>query len=260
MPLSLNRNFCAIALSGLAFLAACAPVPQSAPTPPPAAAEPATEAALPPDLQQEGKPLPRVDVRLLKCSTLNSATDDDKAYAATFMLGYRAALMGSHIVDTKRIDAVEQTALADCASHPEAIATKIFAVALFKVERAERLEKAAERAETAAARAAEKAGMPEPPMRYTRRRAPPGSIPAADQSSPGQPPAEQTPAMQTPAVQTPTGQTPAAPPSDQAPAQQSKPAEPAPPAEQAPPADQPAPAHEPPAPTTPTTMPEQPSK
>ena len=157
-----------LSVVALGWLAGCVPPPQSAvPTPP---APPEAEADAGPPLREtmEGKPLPRVDVRLLKCSTLNSATDDDKAYAATFMLGYRSALMGSHIIDTKRIDAVEQTALADCATHPEASATRVFAVALFKVEHVERLEKAAERAEKAAQSAAERAGMT-PPIQFRRR-------------------------------------------------------------------------------------------
>jgi len=164
-----------LSVAALAWLTACAAPPQSAAPPPPP--PPEADAGPPPREIMEGKPLPRVDVRLLKCSTLNSATDDDKAYAATFMLGYRAALMGSHIIDTKRIDAVEQTALADCAGHPEENATRVFAVALVKVERAERQERAAERARAAAERASSG-----PPMQFRRRAVVPNTAPLpADQ-------------------------------------------------------------------------------
>jgi hypothetical protein len=172
----MKAKFAVICLAAIA--AACAPLPSQAPSPPPPESE--ADAGPPPRELQEGKPLPPVDVRRLKCSMLNSATDDDKAYAATFLLGYRSALLHSHILDTKRIDAVEQAAMADCASHPNEIATRVFAVALFKVERAERLEKAAERADKAAQTAAEKAGMT-PPMQFRRRAIVPNPAPAEQQ-------------------------------------------------------------------------------
>jgi hypothetical protein len=182
-----------LSVVALVWLAGCVPPQTAAPTPP-APPEEEADAGPPPREMMEGKPLPRVDVRLLKCSTLNSATDDDKAYASTFMLGYRAALMGSHIIDTKRIDAVEQTALADCAGHPEENAIRVFAVALIKVERTERQEKAAERARAAAEKAS--AG---PPMQFRRRPVTPNTAPLpADQdqapapgaAAPGLPAAE----------------------------------------------------------------------
>ncbi len=84
--------------------------------------------------EPEMKPLPRVDVRRMTCGMLNSASDDDKAYASTFLLGYRSGLERSHILDTKQIDAVETAALADCASKPDEIASKVFATAQRKVE------------------------------------------------------------------------------------------------------------------------------
>jgi len=69
----------------------------------------------------------------MTCATLNSAADDDKAYASTFLLGYRSALTHSHTIEVKRIEAVEEAALADCATKPEAMATKVFAAALAKI-------------------------------------------------------------------------------------------------------------------------------
>jgi hypothetical protein len=183
-----------LSVAALGWLAACVPPPQStAPTPPPPEEE--ADAGSPPREMMEGKPLPRVDVRLLKCSTLNSATDDDKAYASTFMLGYRAALMGSHIIDTKRIDVVEQTALADCAGHPEANAIRVFAVAVVKVERAERQERAAERARAAAEQTS--AG---PPMQFRRRAVVPNTAPLP--AEPDQAPAAPAP----PATEPPSDQ------------------------------------------------------
>src|ERR1700744_2729000 len=117
-----------IAVVGLLFAtAACAPMPRTAPTVPPTAASEADVAspadmktadagksgdALEPDMQA----MPPTDVRTMKCSTINSAGDDDKAYASTFLLGYRSALMHLHVIDTKLIDSILQAAVAECAA------------------------------------------------------------------------------------------------------------------------------------------------
>jgi hypothetical protein len=73
------------------------------------------------------------DVRMMTCATLSSAQDDDKAYASTFLLGYRSALMRTHTIDIKRIEAVEEAALADCATKPQARASQIFHEALLRI-------------------------------------------------------------------------------------------------------------------------------
>ena len=109
------------------------------------------------------KALPPVDVRAMTCRTLMSTSDDDKAYASTFLLGYRAALTRVHTIDVKKIEAVEEAALAQCAASPDAIANKVFAAALVKVERAERSST--------------------PPIRFRRRLNPPPPA-SSDQGSP----------------------------------------------------------------------------
>jgi hypothetical protein len=102
-----------------ALLAACVPVPVNAPPPPAAPAEPEAAApepaAAPPAEPTEGQPLEPVDVRKMTCSTLTSATDDDKAYAASFLLGYRSALIYSHTIEIKRIEAVSRKRLSPIA-------------------------------------------------------------------------------------------------------------------------------------------------
>src|SRR5579863_2177548 len=117
------------------LLAACQPVPppQSAPPPNPAPEAQNTTTPSPNDEQMEGKPLAPVDVRKLTCSTLTGSTDDDKAYATSFLLGYRSALIHSRTIEIKRIEAVEMAALADCAGKPDALATKVFAAALLRI-------------------------------------------------------------------------------------------------------------------------------
>ncbi len=131
------RTVTAVVLTVLA-VAACAPMPQSAAPPVPGAAgeDSAADNAVPPSMagEPEMKALPPVDVRRLKCSALNSASDDDKAYASTFLLGYRSGLMHQHVLDTKKIDAIEQAALADCAAKPDEAAGRVFAEAEAKVE------------------------------------------------------------------------------------------------------------------------------
>jgi hypothetical protein len=111
-------------------LAACA-VPAQAPNPPGAKPE-AAGPTLPPT-DTEPPPLPAADARTMTCATLNSASDDDKAYASSFLLGYRAALMRSHTIDVKQIETVEIAALADCASVPDALASRVFGEALQRV-------------------------------------------------------------------------------------------------------------------------------
>ena len=73
------------------------------------------------------------DVRSMTCATLTSAQDDDKAYASTFLLGYRSALVHTHTIDIKRIEVVEEAALADCATKPEAKASHVFHAALLRI-------------------------------------------------------------------------------------------------------------------------------
>ncbi len=114
-----------------ALLAGCAPLPKQAPSPPPP--PPPESEATPPPAEPIEPRLASVDVRRMTCATLNSAADDDKAYASTFLLGYRSALTHSHTIEVKRIEAVEEAALADCATKPEAMASKVFAAALAKI-------------------------------------------------------------------------------------------------------------------------------
>ena len=132
------RNAVIIGLSA-ALLAACVPVqPPQGPNPP-AQPGPRAEPATPAE-PQEGQPLLPVDVRKLTCRTLSGATDDDKAYATSFLMGYRSALIHSRTIEIKRIEAVEEAALADCATKPDALATKVFAAALAKIGPGERYD------------------------------------------------------------------------------------------------------------------------
>jgi hypothetical protein len=238
----------------LSLLAACAPVPAHAPKPPaPLEAEPAAPAATaeppaPPGEPTEGQPLAPVDERTMTCAALSSASDDDKAYAASFLLGYRSALIHSHAIDTKQIEAIEIAALADCATTPTALASKVFAVELIKI----------------GAGTAPRPSYPlYPPYRGFHRALPaqaaPGQL-APDQTPPLQtepnqaPPMQYAPAQTTPAQATPPWE----PPSEAAPAPTPTPAPtpaPAPSPPTPPPAAEPSPAPPTPAPAPPAASP-----
>jgi len=187
---------------GLAMLAACGPMPQQSQAPPPPVAEADTEVAgappsepgKPGDLQEsEMKALPPTDVRVMKCSLINSASDDDKAYASTFLLGYRSAMIHAHVIDTKQIDTILQAAVADCASKPDALAYRVFAAAQMRAAGVEhppqvvhhRLRPPTPAAATSAAPAPTDTA---PPMRYA-----PAAAPLPDQSATPSTPSTETP-------------------------------------------------------------------
>ena len=184
----------AMAVGGLAvaMLAACGPMPQQSQAPPPPVAEADTEIAgastgapdKPGDLQEsEMKALPPTDVRVMKCSLINSASDDDKAYASTFLLGYRSAMIHAHVIDTKQIDTILQAAVADCASKPDALAYKVFAAAQMKAAGVEHPPHVVHQRLRPPTPAAATTAVPTPtetapPMRYA-----PAAAPLPDQSA-----------------------------------------------------------------------------
>jgi hypothetical protein len=225
------RNAVIIGL-GATLLAACVPVQPRGPNPPPSP-EPQAETPTP-VIAPEGHPLAPVDVRRLTCATLSGSTDDDKAYATSFLLGYRSALMHSHTIEIKRIEVVEETALADCATKPDALATKIFAAALAKIGPGGQVREAphVRRREPGLAMPGQmspdqppQAHPHEPPIQYTPvQTTPPPAAPA--QATPTAEPAP-TPAAPPPAPPSQAEPAPAAP-TPAAPSEPSPPPKPAP--------------------------------
>jgi hypothetical protein len=248
------RNAVIIGL-GATLLAACVPVQQRGPNPP-SGPEPQAEATTAPAEPAEGKPLAPVDVRKLTCATLNSSSDDDKAYATSFLLGYRSALIHSHTIEIKRIEALEEAALADCTTKPDALATKIFAAALQRIGPGGQLREAPrphhrEPRQAMPGQMAPEQQPPapahEPPIQYTPAQTPPTPM-APTQAAPAQaPPTQGTPHEATPAQPGPTQATPTqpapTPPTQFAPTMPTQAAPP--PAEPSPAAPTPAPPAEP---------------
>jgi hypothetical protein len=125
------RKVAVIGLSA-ALLAACVPPPPQTQTAAPQQPTSAAPEAVPPDIA-EGQPLARVDVRAMTCAALLAATDDDRAYASTFLVGYRSALLHMRTIEVKKIEAAEDDALAHCRSTPQALASRVFREALRRV-------------------------------------------------------------------------------------------------------------------------------
>jgi hypothetical protein len=200
-----------IPIIGLMLLAtaACVPMPNpaspSAPPPagpaaPAADAKPSTDAGAgkPSDLQEpDMQAMPPTDVRTMKCSVINSAGDDDKAYASTFLLGYRSAMVHMHVIDTKRIDTILQAAVAECAAQPNALAYKVFAAAEIKAYAADHPHPLLHRKALATTPAAASPAAPETPVPTPAAEPAPSPEPPPMRYAPvegASPPAEPAPA------------------------------------------------------------------
>jgi hypothetical protein len=108
------------------LLAACAP-PPPAPAPAPAPAAPPTPPPTPPEPAVSAAPIP---IRTLSCAEMLGATDDDRAAASMFFIGYRAALAQVHNLSIPQIQAIEQKALSICAAHPNLPAARAYGTAV----------------------------------------------------------------------------------------------------------------------------------
>jgi hypothetical protein len=253
------RNAVIIGL-GATLLAACQPMPPPHGPTPPSSPEPQAEATTNPE-PPEGKPLAPVDVRKLTCATLSGSSDDDKAYATSFLMGYRSALIHSRTIEIKRIEAVEQAALADCSGKPDAFASKIFAAALARIGPGGELrEPHHEHRRGPPTLAAPGAAMPDqqpptpdqstPAIQYS----PTPSAPSPMTPTPMAPTPPPTPPQVAPAPVAPAQVTPPPPPSSTPPPRELPPPPAPPPIQSAPPAE---PAQPPAMPIKPPSAPEQ---
>jgi len=104
------------------FLAACVPPP--APTPAPAPPAPSPPAAEP---MASTAPIP---IRTLSCTELLGATDDDRAAASLFFIGYQAARRQVRNLSIAEIEAIERQALSICAENQAMPAVRAFRTAV----------------------------------------------------------------------------------------------------------------------------------
>jgi hypothetical protein len=116
-----------IALSAV-LLAACAPPPAPPPAPSPPPAPP--PAAAPPPPPAEAASTAPIAIRSLSCAELLGASDDDRAAASMFFIGYRAALAKVRGLSIAEIQAIEEKALTICAARPTMAAARAFGQAV----------------------------------------------------------------------------------------------------------------------------------
>lgn len=111
-----------LSLSGLLF--AGAQIPASAQTPP--AAVPAAA----PSAQPPATPASRfVGIRDVRCARLFELSNEDRAAAAMFYIGYAASRVGAGAINVGALRTLETMALSYCAAFPDRPAYEGFAQA-----------------------------------------------------------------------------------------------------------------------------------
>jgi hypothetical protein len=117
----MNTKAAVVLLSGMLF--ACA---QSAPAPTPS---PPPPAPLPPAAASTGQVITGrhiVPIRAASCETLLSLSEDDRASASMFYIGYTASRRGLHRIDVSELDDLNAAALGYCTRYPNRPAATAF--------------------------------------------------------------------------------------------------------------------------------------
>jgi hypothetical protein len=114
----MNKKAAVVLLSGMLF--ACAPMPPSPAPPPPLPAPPVAPAA---DTSQEHHIVP---IRMVNCQALLNLSEDDRASASMFYLGYTASRRGRAKIDIAEVSGLEAAALGYCEAHPDQPAAAAF--------------------------------------------------------------------------------------------------------------------------------------
>ncbi len=110
----MNGKIAAVLLSGLLFACVPPPPPQAAAPPPPAPV--ATPAPAP-----AAAPVPAnrwVSIRAVKCERLLELSEDDRAAASMFYIGYQASRLGARVVNVGAIPSTAAEALSYCQEFP----------------------------------------------------------------------------------------------------------------------------------------------
>jgi HdeA/HdeB family protein len=126
----MNRKTAIVLVSGL-LLGACAqpqPAAPPAPPPPPAPAPaPAATTALPADRN--------VTILRATCDRYLALSDDDRAAASMFYIGYQARRYGSRAINVNAIPSIEGLALDYCGINPSRTVASAFAEAYLEARR-----------------------------------------------------------------------------------------------------------------------------
>jgi len=104
----MNAKAAVVLIAGLLF--ACVPPPAPAPAPPPLAAAPAPESAM--------TERHIVAIRTVQCDALLKLSEDDRASASMFYIGYTASRRRQAKIDVAEVSGLEAAALGYCAAYP----------------------------------------------------------------------------------------------------------------------------------------------
>jgi hypothetical protein len=107
----MNVKVPVVLISGLLFACAPPPPPTPAPAPPPPAA-----AALAPEAGRTERHI--VAIRAVQCDALLTLSEDDRASASMFYIGYTASRRGQAQIDVAELSGIEAAALGYCATYP----------------------------------------------------------------------------------------------------------------------------------------------
>jgi hypothetical protein len=125
----MKGKIAAVLLSG--SLVACVQAqPPAAPAPPPPApvAAPAPpEVAAPAVAERSNR---RVSIRTATCARYLQLSDDDRAAASLFYIGYQASRLGAKAINVAGIPATEAQAIRYCEAHPNRPVADAFRLAL----------------------------------------------------------------------------------------------------------------------------------
>src|SRR5215471_13329850 len=106
----MNAKAAVVLMSGL-VLFACAPPPTPAPVPPPP-----PPAAPAPDTAMTERHI--VTIRTVQCDALLKLSEDDRASASMFYIGYTASRRRQAKIDVAEVSGLEAAALGYCTAYP----------------------------------------------------------------------------------------------------------------------------------------------
>jgi len=129
----MDGKIAVVLLSGLLFACVQAPPPQAAaPEPPP----PMVQAAPPP--LPEPVPERIVNIRAATCARYLELSDEDRAAATMFYIGYQASRAGARTVSVGALPGIADRATSYCTSYPERPVALAFASSYPAYRRARR--------------------------------------------------------------------------------------------------------------------------
>jgi hypothetical protein len=67
-----------------------------------------------------------VTIRMVNCDALLRSSEDDRASASLFYLGYTAARRGQRTIDIAEVEGLEAAALGNCKANPDQPAASAF--------------------------------------------------------------------------------------------------------------------------------------